>query len=538
MAISSGFDCADVFSKFTSEGKFASASKNFIENRNNYYKLTKHISEYGFAIAEVASIVPTDFIPIFQAIRSIVSVVFEAWGMVHKVNEIKSLKEQLAISGTKIEKWNDPSRQFNDEAPLDRERLERIRIKYIQKLTDLDEKEEKEKFDRFRKERWEEYVQLIESSLTDGDPVAIQALQAKFSARRDRKISDWKKEHEDTQKRIQKAYFSIAISVGTIALEVITLVGIAFSAVDGGLTYTAIRIGSGLIVSGMKYGKYLWWNISKGEKPGIIAIKSVEHIGCAIAKTKLLPFSDIVHPSLIKGACKTTISSIGVFNSHYNFMDTNYAIRNCRKEINRLERRKVTVLLDASKIASGNRRTMHEKITRYSEKIQGTHYVIEQYRESLETQDLDEKEIESRRTQISLFEINIKRWRSYLDVLQRAYESNSIRDAKAAAERLTESTLRELSNNKLSEQVLKKNNLKETMKIALSIVEIARFAFLVTAVSFAIVGFGVNLLPFLFVSSIFANLLYAGYFWFNTRTNKEIDDIVDIWSRDEVVAAN
>lgn len=538
MAISPEFDCGEVFSKFTNESKFSSASKNFIVNRNNYYKLTKHISQYGFAIAEVTSIIPTDFIPIFQAIRSIANIVFEIWGMVYKVQNIKSLKARLEVSGLKIEKWNDSSRQFDDNAPLDKERLERIRSKYIEKLTELDEKEEKEKFDRFRKERWEEYVQLIESALTDGDSEAIKSLQNKFAARSERKITNWKKENEEIQRRIKKDYLSLAISVGSIAIEVITLVGIAVAGVDGGLTYTAIRISSGLLVNGMKYGKYLWWNISKGEKPSIIAIKSIEHIGCAVAKTKLLPFSNIIHPSLIKGACKASTSSIGIFNSHYNFMDNNYAIRDCRRKISDLESKKVTVLSDASKITSGNRRTMQEKITKYSRKIENTNFVIAAYRESLNNKNLNKEEADDRRTQISLFENDVKKWRSYLDVLQRAYESNCIRDAKVAGDKLCESTLRELSNNKLSEQLLMKNNHKEALKISLSIVEIARFAFLVTAVSFALVGFGVNLLPFLFVSSIFANLLYAGYFIFNTKTNKEIDEIVDIWSRDEVIAAS
>lgn len=536
MTISSGLDCGDVFTKFTNEGKFADASKNFLESRTNYYKLTKHTSEYAFAIAEVTSIIPTDFIPIFQAVRSVVSIVFEVWGMVHKVKQIRSLKQQLEASGQKVEKWDNKSLEFDEDAVFDRAKMERLRVKYINKVDELEEKVEKEKFDRFRKQRWEEYVELIESALADGDPGSFKKLQHKFAARSQYKASQWKKEHSDLDKSLKKSYMSIAISVGSIALEIITLAGLALAPVDGGVTYAAIRIGSSLIVSGLKYGKYLWWNISKGEKPLTIAIKSIEHIGTAVAKTKLLPFSDIIHPSLIKGACKTTLSSIGIFNSHYNFTDTNIALSNCRKEISRLENRKITVLSDASKIASGNRRTIQDKIHKYSERISNTHYIIGELRARLEDPEIEESEVEERRTQISMFEKDIRKWRSYLEALQQAFDSNSLRDAKIAADRLSESTLRHLSNNRLSEQLLKKNNLKEMMKTALSIVEIARFAFLVTAVSFALVGFGVNLLPFLFVSSIFANLLYAGYFWFNTKTNKEIDEIVDIWSKDETIA--
>ncbi len=537
MAISSGIDCGDVFNKFSSEGKFADASKNFIESRRNYYKLTKHSVEYGFAIAEVTSIVPTHFIPIFQAIRSIVTIVFEGWSIFYHIQKVRQSKNELSLCNRKIEKWNVPHSHHGD-VPLERRDLGALRDRYLLKIQTIEEKSEKEKFDRFRKERWEEYIQLITAALDQDDDNALETLQQKFSNRKQRKVTNWQSKHDQLEKCVKKSYISIAIAVGSIALEIINLVGIAFIPVDAGLTFTAVRISSGLLVSAMKYGKYLWWNIKKGEKPGILGIKSFEYIGTAIAKTKLLPYSNIIHHSMFKGASNTAISSIRVFQSRYNYMDNNQAIGECRRNIEQLRRKKITVSTSAQKIAAGNRQEMHRVLQRYEQRYHGAEIAVEQFNLRIEQLNAPEnkKDRDDLNATIGIMRADMKKWAQKMDVLRQALHSNDLSDAKIAADALTEPTFRQISNWSLSEQLHKKNNLKEGMKTALSIVEIARFAFLITAVTLALVGIGVNLLPFLFISSVFANLLYMGYSWFNLKTNKEIDQMIDIWSRDEIVA--
>ena len=75
------------------------------------------------------------------------------------------------------------------------------------------------------------------------------------------------------------------------------------------------------------------------------------------------------------------------------------------------------------------------------------------------------------------------------------------------------------------------------MRIILDIVEIARFAFLVTSVTLALAGFGVNLLPFLFASGLFANVLYLAHTWYCKQIDDKLEKIFGWWNRDEVAPA-
>lgn len=538
MTVAPSLDCANVFDQFGNEGKFADASKNFIESRSNYFKLTKHTVEYGFAIAEVSSIIPTKFIPMFQAIRSIVAIVFESISIYKRAIKIQTSQNNLALCKSKVKKW-DEYKTYGENEPVDIERLNILRDHYLDKIRQFDEEPEKGKRDNFRRESWKEYIRLINEAIDGNDESALGTLREKFSKRKERKVENWQKKQHALEMNIKKSYFGIAVSVGAIALEIITIVGIALIPVDAGITFMAIKIGSNLIVSGMKYGKYLWWNINKGEKPGIIAIKSIEHIGSALVKSKPLPFPAVIHPSLIKGACKTAVTSICVFRSRYNFLDNNNAIAECKRHLELLRRKNVVLMQRAEKISSGDRNEMLKVISKYEDKRSGALQLISQYNQRLEelSREEDEKDRDEVLSLIGIMNADVKKWTNYIDTVNHALLTNNLADAKIAADCITERNIKHISNWKLSEQLLKKNNLKEGMKTAVSIVEIARFAFLVTAVSLALVGIGVNLLPYLFVSSLFANALYMTYAWFTLKTNKEIDGIIDLWSRDDIASS-
>ncbi|ADI38390.1 hypothetical protein [Waddlia chondrophila] len=530
MAVSLDLDCGDVFNQFSKEGKFADVSKNFFESRSNYYKLTKHTVEYAFAIAEVTSIVPLQFIPIFEAIRSIVTVAFKALSIYHNVEKIKKSHQELALCKVKVEKW---SQEHRDDAPFDRHSLFQLRDRYLGKIQLLQEKPEKEAFDRFRKNRWQEYLKLIEDAIEGTDAKAMQVLQSKFAMRKERKAASWQKKEHDLHLKIKKSYLEIAISIGGIALEAMTIISIAFIPLSAGSTFIAVKLGSNILVGAMEYGKYLWWSTHKKENPGVIAIKSIEHIGTSVAKTKLLPYSSVMHPSLIKGACKTAFSLIRVFHSRYNYMDNHYAIGECKRNIEHLKKKNIVLMQASHKIASGDRKEMFRILNKYETKKNGALSIIQDYEEALEREETTRNPDELI-AMIGIMKADIKKWERYIEALRRALDTNDLSDAKIAANCLCERNGRRISNWKLSEQLHQKNNLKEGMKTALSIVEIARFAFLITAISLALVGMGINLLPYLFASSLFANVLYMAYAWFTMKTNKEIDGIIDLWSRDEI----
>jgi hypothetical protein len=528
----SNYDCNAVLSNFGYEGKFSDTTKNLVENRSNPYKVVRQLFEFGVSVVDLTQCVPLNFLPLFQAIKGIASIAFDSYAIYSKILKINRIKENNILSRIKIEKWTDKSELIDLVKRGDREILLGLKEKYQNRLQNSLNCEATP--DKIRIIRWNEYLGLINSHLETNDVAALEKLSHQLNFHNSCKIEYLKTQEKDLDASIKKQYVGIAVLVGSIALEAICLVGLAFSSIDGGITYAIIKTTLTLAVSGVKAGSQLWWGITQDKNKGVVGLKTLEQICISVAKTKLIPSTPFFHPSLIRGLSKAIFAGVNLFHNQRRVFDNYHAIADCKSHIEKKEVKRKELLAIGNQIASGRTSVMRERLALYREKIEEAELNLLHF-QSLSAREVNPDELSQHQAMCGIIRSQINKWNEYVDVLNHALETNDLNDAKIAADKLSFNIRHKVANWKLSEQLHYKKNLQESMNTAMNIVNIARFIFLVSAVSLTLFGLGISFGTALLITVIVVNALHLGYFYVNQRMNAAIDRIVDYWSKDEIL---
>ncbi len=517
----------DVYSQFNAENKFAGASKKFLQGKNSPYKIFKTTTEYLTATVEILSIIPERFLFLFEIFKAVKSAIFESWGISRRVTKIRNCYQKETRINKKFDKWNQNTAALLEKIIFDDTTLLSLKEKYIKKIDKISFTQNKLQNKEIKQIRWLEYLEEIDSAL-EGNKESNLSFLNKLKIRSKNKLTYYENEIDDNKFKIKKNYIGIAISVGTIAIEIISLIGLAYTKITGKVVFTVIKLTSNLAMSGLKYFKFLWISKVKNEKLYTVLIGSIDHIGVAILKTKMLSTPNYLHHSLVQGGCQSILSTISIFRRRENYFNNIEDQNRCDGNMAQLEKKRIRLLLRCDRIAKGSYQALLDEKERLKEKISEAQFRIASSQKCLQF-DGEDANLEHYQTQIKIFNKRIKKYNTILEIVNKAIATNHLSDAEKVSKVIIAGTNQKLNDWKLSKKLNAKRNSIDIMETALSIIKIARFTFLALSVYLTAVGIGVNLIPALFLTSLISNAVYIGYYWKNRKIVDEINQIYRQW---------
>lgn len=521
------YDCGNVYTQFNTEGKFACASKKFLNGNGSSYKITKTSVDYGIATAEILSIVPESFSLLFSIFKSIKTVLFEGWGISRRITKISVYYQKESQSQKKFNKWDRRVTKFLNIECLTNESLQKLKAKYDEKLAEIGSNPSGSQNAAFRQDKWKMYLDDIHHAL-NGSEESNLALVSKIKTKSQNKTAQYNENINNCQFQIKKNYVGVAVAVGAIAIEMISLIGLAYAGISGALAFTAIKLTSNLALYALKYCKFLWISYVKKESISTIIIRSVDHIGVAMLKSKLVSPPDYIHPSLIQGGCQSILSTISIFHRGEDYLQDRDIQAHHKNSIAKLKRKRAQLQMRCEKINSGNYQALLEIRKELVDNIAEA-----QFNKALFSTDtannVNEELREEHRTLARLLSRRITKYTARLELVDRALKTNHLADAEKVSKAIIIGTEQKLRNSKSSKKLSKMKNKLEIMRTIISITEIARFVFLAFSVYLSFIGVGFNLIPALFASSLISNALYIGYFLQNKNTMEKIHKIYENW---------
>lgn len=514
MTTISDIGCQDFLQNFDNQRKIERSAHGILENRSNTFKVAKHSVKWIFDLVSLANILPLDYIPIFQAIKSVSTIIFESISIVRKGMKIHDNIQTIKLCNRKIEKWEQKKRLIT-LSDIDKKRItSSIQRKYEFKIEELNTDDSiPPHLVAYQKERMTECLELMKKTDPQAEDVLVQQLSSRF----DNKIEKWNQEKTFVTAMVHKSLFGIVTSIGTIALEALMLTAVAFSAVDGGTTFFILKTSLGVGITVLKLSKYLWWHSYTKENKGVMALRSFEYIAVGTVKYSSLSSVPIMQSCLIKGAVGTCLAFRIIFCSIYDVFDN--LIAQQRSDLN----------VEKLQIA-------HDQIEDVRKKIEEQDFeLLFKLKEKYEQKILEAKEnllgFEQAEDQAvsGVIRANISKWTDRLRSIEEALESPDITDKLKVIDDIKAHKQQKLNNWQNNREFHKHQNHKVGAQIVLSIVQIARFVFLGVAVTLALAGIGANLLPGLIVAGVVANVAYLTYFSVNHCTEKKLNKIRDDW---------
>ncbi len=515
MSSISELGCQGFLQNFDSQKKIERSAHGILENTSNAFKVAKHSVRWIFDLVSLTCILPLDYIPIFQAVKSVSSIVFESISVVQKGRKIHDNRKRIALCNRKIEKWTSRKTSITHTGSDKVRYIHCVQRKYERKLSRIDQnKSISPRVVSYRKQRMTGCLELINKI----DSGSEEQLVKNFSSRIDNKIRSWEQEKAEIRAKVHKSLFGIITSLSKIALEAITLTSVVFSLIDGGSSFVVLKSCMGVGVYVLKLSKYLWWHSYIRDSKTVMGLRTFEHIAVAAVKyTPLLSIS-FIDSSLIRGLVGTCLSVRGIISNVYDIVD-NSLLRNISDlKITKIQEAKNRILEIQKKIQEKEFEQYYSLKKKYEDKIANARENLRSLQQTEET------------SQCELIRSNIAKWKERFEKIDQAQYSDDSNEQMKVLDDILAQKEKKLNNWSKNIEFNRYQNNKVGAKIILKVVQIARFIFLAVAVSLVIAGVGANLLPGMIIAGVVANVAYLTYFLVNNHTERKLDKIREHWT--------